>query len=273
MTTGRHDSLVRRQFGASAERYRTSASHARGESLARLLALTDPQPDWLVLDVATGAGHAAASLAPHVDAVIAGDMTGEMLRQAAIVGRDHALANIRFIQENAAALAYRDAVFDLVVCRVAAHHFPDPDKFLSESARVLKHGGRLALIDNIVPPDESGARWINAFERQRDPSHARCLDLTRWNELFVRYGLTMEHYEINAKWLDFHDWMRRMNADQGTIARLEQKLFDAPAGVRQFWKPVRESGRTRLALQEAIMIGRMRGRRNPDKYGLSKERR
>lgn len=253
-----HDSLVRRQFGASAENYRTSTTHARGESLDRLLALTMPRRDWTALDVATGAGHTAAALAPRVRTVIAGDMTREMLQQAAIVAGEQALNNLYLVRESALALAYRDAVFDLVTCRVAAHHFPDPARFVSESARVLKPGGCLAVIDNVVPEDESTAAWINDFERRRDPSHARCLSIAHWQELFTGNGLDMVHRETSPKWFDFHAWMRRMNVPPNEIERLGRELLDAPADVRDFWQPRQNGGRIELSLREAILIGRPR---------------
>ena len=58
--------VIRSQFGAAAADYATSDVHAKGESLARIVVLTEPQPEWRVLDVATGAGHLAAAFAPHV---------------------------------------------------------------------------------------------------------------------------------------------------------------------------------------------------------------
>jgi len=41
--------------------------------------------------------------------------------------------------------------FDLVTCRIAAHHFADIGRFLRESARALRPGGLLAVVDNVVP--------------------------------------------------------------------------------------------------------------------------
>lgn len=260
MTGKDHDSLVRRQFGASAESYRTSASHARGRSLGRLIELIAPRPDWTVLDAATGAGHTAAALAPRVRAVIAGDMTWEMLQQARIVRSERDLANIHFVRESAQALAYRDEVFDLVACRVAAHHFPDPGRFVAESARVLKPDGLLAVIDNIVPADKDAAAWINDFERRRDPSHARCLSITGWRELFTGNGLDVVHSEVNAKWFDFQDWMSRMNVAPETMDGMGRELLAAPEAVRQFWQPERGAAGIELALQEVILIGRRPGR-------------
>jgi ubiquinone/menaquinone biosynthesis C-methylase UbiE len=256
--TGRdHDSLVQRQFSANAEHYRTSATHARGESLLKLVALLQPQPHWLALDVATGAGHTAATLAPHVDTVIAGDITAEMLAQAELVCREQRSSNVLFIRESADALSCADNVFDLVTCRVAAHHFPEPEAFVGECARALKPDGILAVIDNIVPDDRPSADWINDFERRRDPSHARCLSLAQWHETFVRTGFAIVCSEVNSKWFDFEEWMRRMNVDHETIALMERQLRESPDLVRRFWQPARENDRTRLALQEAILIGRV----------------
>jgi len=255
MTNRDHDALVRRQFGASAEHYRTSASHARGRSLVRLVALTAAQSDWLVLDVATGAGHTAAALAPRVRLVVAGDMTREMLEQAGIVIRERSLDNVRLVRESAQALAYRDRVFDLVVCRVAAHHFPDPGRFVAECARVLKPGGRLAVVDNIVPSDDAGAGWINDFESRRDPSHVRCLSVAQWRTLFAGSGLDILHSEVSPKRFDFQDWMRRMNVPAERIEDMGRELLNAPDPVRRFWQPRRDNGRIELALQEATLLG------------------
>ena len=52
-------SRVQEQFGANAAFYLTHAPHAQGDSLKRLVALTQPQPDWHMLDIATGGGHVA----------------------------------------------------------------------------------------------------------------------------------------------------------------------------------------------------------------------
>jgi len=73
--------LVQQQFGANAANYLTSAVHAKGASLARLVELVAPQKSWVALDVATGAGHTAAAFAPHVARVVASDLTPEMLVQ------------------------------------------------------------------------------------------------------------------------------------------------------------------------------------------------
>ncbi|MCA9917809.1 MAG: methyltransferase domain-containing protein, partial [Anaerolineales bacterium] len=123
---------VQQQFGANAAAYATSTVHAKGYSLARLVEITQPQPDWQVLDVATAAGHTAFVFAPHVAHVIASDLTPEMLTVAAGLATEKGLSNVSFEPADAEALPYQDATFDLVTCRIAPHHFPDIQQFITE---------------------------------------------------------------------------------------------------------------------------------------------
>src|SRR5438128_671815 len=87
---------VRRQYGAHAAAYVTSPIHAQGASLARLVELTQPQPEWIVLDVSTGGGHTALAFAPHVRKVIAADLTPEMLAAAETFLRQQGAVNIDY---------------------------------------------------------------------------------------------------------------------------------------------------------------------------------
>src|SRR6266508_3704887 len=144
-------SLSQAQFGQNAAEYLTSRPHAQGKSLTRMVALARPQPHWHVLDVATVAGHTAYAFAPHVKRVWATDVTDEMLDlvRGEVVKRG--LANMRVAHAKAEALPFEDAVFDLVTCRIAPHHFDSIAAFLDETRRVLKPDGTFALVDNVVP--------------------------------------------------------------------------------------------------------------------------
>ncbi|NEU31006.1 class I SAM-dependent methyltransferase [bacterium LRH843] len=65
----------------------------------------------------------------------------------------------------------------------AAHHFPNPARFIAEVARVLTPNGKFILIDNVVPDDKQLAAFINTFEKLRDDSHVRCLSMNEWLHL------------------------------------------------------------------------------------------
>ena len=98
-----------------------------------------------------------------------------------------ASTNISFETADAEDLPFADASFDLVTCRIAPHHFQHIDRFLAESHRVLRDGGVLAVVDNVVPAGDAGD-YVNAFEKLRDPSHHRALALDEWMDAFAAAG-------------------------------------------------------------------------------------
>ena len=263
-------SLVQQQFGAHAAAYATSAVHAKGESLARVVELVQPQRDWQALDIATGAGHTAAAFAPHVAHVIASDITEEMLEEARKLAAARDLADMETAVADAEALPFADARFDLVTCRIAAHHFPDVPRFVAEVQRVLKAGGSFALVDNISPdalstpgftePElaDAAARY-NAFEKLRDPSHGRCLGLGEWGAVITAAGLDVRHQEILPKSMEFAPWAARMDVDAPTIARLRSMLEEITPALQAFLKPREDAGALWFNLDEAIIVARKDG--------------
>lgn len=251
--------LSQRQFGANAANYATSAVHARGASLGRLVELVEPQSDWRVLDIATAAGHTAFTMAEHTERVLATDLTAEMVALA----RDRAIelgaTNVDVARTDAEALGFGDASFDLVTSRIAPHHFPAPSAFVLETARVLRTGGVFALVDNIVPADPDAARWYNDWERRRDPSHVRCLSLAEWADLADVAGLEVEATEAADKQMGFEAWCDNLSVPGPTRADLLADLFAAPPTVTEFLRP--EGGdetATTFMLTEGILIARKR---------------
>jgi len=251
-------SLVREQFGANAAAYATSAVHARGASLQRVVELVQPQPHWRALDVATAAGHTAFAVAPHVAHVLATDLTPQMIPVARSVAAKKGIANVSFETADAEALPYADARFDLVTCRIAPHHFEQIDRFLAGCQRVLRPVGLLVVVDNVVPGGAQAAagQYVNDFEKLRDPSHHRCLSLDEWRQAFVEAGFTVTHTEIAAKRMVFQPWAERMGASMETIDRLRSLLTGAPPDAAAFFRlEPEEDDDIAFYLDEAIIIG------------------
>ncbi|MCB8983291.1 MAG: methyltransferase domain-containing protein [Ardenticatenaceae bacterium] len=254
-------------FGASADAYVTSKVHAKGASLSRVVELLDPQADWRVLDVATGAGHMAFSLAPHVQEVVATDITPEMLERTAVGAQEHGLRNIIVETADAENLPFPTASFDVVACRIAAHHFSDVGRFVAEAVRVLAPGGWLVVVDNVVPGSRlrgkkadvqrEAGRYVNAFEKLRDPSHGRCLSLEEWADQFRHAGLALVHQEALRKEMDFASWTDRLHVAADTRLRLQVMLLQAPTAVSEFLTPTQSGDRITFYLTEAILIGRL----------------
>jgi SAM-dependent methyltransferase len=258
--------LVRSQFGVAASDYATSDVHAKGESLARIVELAAPQQNWLVLDVATGAGHMAAAFAPHVAKVTASDITDEMLAEAAKLAASRQLGNVETAKAEAGALPFADKSFDLVCCRLAAHHFPDLPRFVAEAARVLKDQGRFALVDNVAPdaqqlPDASEAERndavaaYNAFEKLRDPSHGFAPPPETWIDVLQAAGFKIVAREQFGKELDFESWVTRMRCAPGTVRELDRILTSGPENLRTFLAPRRdENDALYFTLQELLLV-------------------
>lgn len=263
----RSKSLVQSQFGAHAAAYVTSPVHASGASLGRLVELVQPLKHWQALDIATAAGHTALAFAPHVASVIASDLTDEMLTEAAQFLAKQGVTNASVAKADAEALPFGDSAFDLVTCRIAPHHFPDVAAFVSESWRVLKPGGTFALVDNVSPDATSVAGAskydlrdasiaYNAFEKLRDPSHGRCLNVDEWLELIGDMGFTVAHQERLAKHMEFQPWATRLGADAATIERLRATLEQAAPVLRAFLNPRKVGDALWFTVQEAVFIAR-----------------
>lgn len=244
--------LIQAEFGQNAQSYVESSVHRKGASLARLVELAPPQPDWRVLDVAAAIGYTGYAFAPHVAHVWTTDITDEMLALARQEADARGLTNVTVEYADAEALPYEDGRFHLVTCRIAPHHFGDIAQFLHEAARVLRPGGSLAVVDNVVP-DGVGGDYVNAFEKLRDPSHGRCLSLAEWVAGFAAAGLTVTHQETLQKQLHFEFWAKRHNPD--TQRYLRALLLHAPAAAAEFLRPFTTQDNTYFHLQEGVIIG------------------
>jgi ubiquinone/menaquinone biosynthesis C-methylase UbiE len=250
--------LVQEQFGAAAQGYVTSARHAKGADLRRLIELARPRGDERVLDVATGGGHTALAFAPHVREVVATDLTAKMLAAAEAFVRGQGVSNLRFEHADAEALPFADASFDIVTTRIAPHHFPNPQQYVREVARVLRPGGRFVLDDNMAPEDAELGEFMNRFEQWRDPSHVHAHSVGEWRAWIEAAGMQIEHVDpLQRKRYDFPVWSERMHMPAAERAALEAWLIAAPERCREFFEVVVADGRVQsLSGAFAIIVAR-----------------
>ncbi|NJN54514.1 MAG: class I SAM-dependent methyltransferase [Anaerolineae bacterium] len=185
-----------------------------------------------------------------------GGMLDIVRQQAAQRG----LANVTVEYADADALPYADGRFHLVTCRIAAHHFGEVAPFLREVARVLRPGGLLALVDNVVPLGAAGD-YVNAFEKLRDLSHGRCLSLAEWQQAIQVAGLVVTHAETLDKQMNFAPWAARHDAVMQRY--LQAMLTEVRAEAAEFLRPsVAKDGIT-FYLREGILIGQKQSKIYP----------
>ncbi|ODR79584.1 ubiquinone biosynthesis methyltransferase UbiE [Haladaptatus sp. W1] len=206
-------------FGSVADTYLDSDVHRTGADLELLASWCDDAA--CALDIACGAGHTAGALAETVPIVVAADATPAMVETATDA------FPVSGAVADAERLPFPDETFDAVTCRIAAHHFPNPELFVAEVARVLTPGGVLAFEDNIVPEDDALAAFYNRFERLRDSTHGEAYSAAQWRDRIGEVGLSVDELTTMRKSLDYESWVER--TDPGEDAREElDKLVRGP---------------------------------------------
>jgi ubiquinone/menaquinone biosynthesis C-methylase UbiE len=223
---------VRAQYGSVGDAYVKSAGHATGKDLARMVEVARPLPTERLLDIATGGGHVARTFSPYVGQIVASDLTPEILHHAGVAFAEQGLVNIETRIADAESLPFDDGSFEIVTCRIAPHHFPHPDRFVSEVARVLTPGGRFILIDSTVPDGDAGV-FVNRIEKLRDPSHVRSLTIGEWQALLAANGFDVATVETFPKRHDFEEWTSRSRMAADDREELANILLNAPEATRE----------------------------------------
>jgi ubiquinone/menaquinone biosynthesis C-methylase UbiE len=232
---------VQDQFARNAEKYVKSESHAKANDLTEMIDWLVPNPDWVALDIATGGGHVTKALSPHVSQVFSTDLTHQML-EAAKKHLEATCENVWYVIADSEALPFLNETFDVVVCRIAPHHFPNPNRFVSEVNRVLKPGGKFLLIDNVAPEDGQLDEFVNKLEKLRDRSHVRCYSISEWEKWYKESNLAHERSVLQKKTYDFPVWVRRTTESEEQVRQVEEHVLTASKELQSYFSITVQEG-------------------------------
>jgi demethylmenaquinone methyltransferase / 2-methoxy-6-polyprenyl-1,4-benzoquinol methylase len=115
-----------------------------------LVRAVDPRPGQRILDVASGTGMVAFAVADAGDCEVVGlDQSPAMLgiARSRLDGR----AGVSFVDGQAEHLPFADAEFDALTFTYLLRYVDDPAETMRELARVVKPGGRIAMLEFGVP--------------------------------------------------------------------------------------------------------------------------
>lgn len=245
---------VLHQFGKSADRYVQSQSHAKGKDLNAMVEISEAEGKSLLLDIATGGGHVANAFAPLVKKVIAYDLTPEILASAEHFIQNNGHNNVEFVQGDAESLPFEKELFDVITCRIAAHHFPNVKNFIQEVYRVLKTGGLFLLVDNVAPEKDELDNFYNRVEIKRDPSHYRAWKKSEWIKFIEEQGFKIEMLYTFEKTFQFLDWCERMDLPLSERKELEQYMFQADERIKKHFAIVTNEEQVIRFNGEAILL-------------------
>jgi len=188
---------TRERFGKTADRIAALQDARAGELEAKVVRFVAPSGEERALDSGSGTGALALALAPHVREVVAVDLVPELLEQGR--RRGERLPNVSFLEGDATKLPLEAGSFDLAGSLRTLHHIARPELAVAELARVTRPGGRVLVIDQIASVDPLAAAELNAFERARDPSHARALADIDLRHLFEANELALLRAEYERE--------------------------------------------------------------------------
>ncbi|UOQ91647.1 class I SAM-dependent methyltransferase [Halobacillus shinanisalinarum] len=231
---------VKETFSKNNEAYVQSKVHNNQSDLDLVTQWLKPNSSWTVLDIATGGGHVARQLSPYVKTVFATDLTEKMLENTA--SHLTSFDNIHYVIADAEELPFLQSSFDVVTCRIAPHHFPHPDQFISEVQRVLKQGGYFIMIDNIASENNDLDHFYNTLEKMRDPSHVRALKISEWEKLFLKYDLQLKEQLQRKKNLPFSDWLNRTLDNESEKKQVVSFIENAEDHVKSYFAFQKKKG-------------------------------
>jgi ArsR family transcriptional regulator len=115
------------------------------EAIGHFLLLLTPEIE--IVDLGAGEGVLSQLLARRAKSVICVDNSKSMVKVGSELAREHGFENLSYLLGDIEEVPLPDASTDLALLSQALHHAGKPEKALAEAWRILRPGGRLAVLD------------------------------------------------------------------------------------------------------------------------------
>lgn len=213
------------EFDRTAADYRKYRAGFPPEMFSRLAAFQIGLPGQSVLDLGTGTGTVARQLAGRGATVVALDKATALIEEAQALDAE-AGVTVDYVEGVAERLEFEDARFDVVAAGQCWHWF-DRARTASETFRVLKRGGRIAIVHfDWIPQPGNVVAATEELIMQFNPSwnmdggngmHPEwCVDLS-----LAGFG-KLESFSFDLAVPYSHEaWRGRIRASAGVAATLE----------------------------------------------------
>ncbi len=213
------------------------------------------QPTDRVLEAAAGTCACGRSIAPYVAEVTCLDTTEAMLNIGRTEAQKAGLTNMHFVDGLVEDIPFAKETFDIVLSRLAFHHFAGIEKPFAEMARVLKTGGKLVVID-MEAAEEALREREDELERLRDFSHVKNRSAAEFLALYEKHGFTVIKEESTKISVSLDAWL-----DLTKTAETERQIItkalleEIQGGEKTGFAPYLEDGKIYFWQRWILFIG------------------
>ena len=193
----------------------------------RLVDRVKPRPGEQVLDMAGGTGDVAFRMARRGAHVTVADINPDMLAVGMERAEERGLEGLAWKQENAESLSFEDSSFDAFTIAFGIRNVTDIPAALTETHRVLRHGGRFFCLE---------------FSTSEWPGFADVYELYA-GRLIPRIGKAVAGDEDSYRYLvesirrfPKPEQFRRMIADVGFAQTKVETIFGGLVCIHSGWK-------------------------------------
>lgn len=235
---------IREEFTKQAENFneyqKSFSQEEHNQFVIENIGLADSD---LVLEVAAGTCAFGRLIAPYVKRIVELDATDAMLEVGKKEAEKAGISNAVYINGLAEELPFSDESFDVVVSRLAFHHFENVDIPFREMCRVLKCGGKLVIID-MEAREESLRNIADSFETLRDPSHVRCISRMEFRQLAQKNHMNIAYCEMVLRPVRLNAWMDLTKVPEETRKLIQAAMEeDVSGGQKTGLAPYEKDGR------------------------------
>jgi ubiquinone/menaquinone biosynthesis C-methylase UbiE len=163
-----------RSFDAELHTKAYAETHSDAAQLAWMLSFLSPTAGQRILDLGTGNGYVANSIAGaapgcHVTGI---DVARQAIERNLQQAREQGMTNVEFLVYDGVTLPFPDDYFDAAVSRYMFHHLPRPETSLAELGRTVRRDGKLVLAD-AIRDEADDVDFINRFQELKRDGHIR----------------------------------------------------------------------------------------------------
>jgi ArsR family transcriptional regulator len=146
LTLRKRQDQMRRYFDELAGKF--GRQYAPGRSWKGVAeALLKLMPPMVIADLGAGEGTISQLMAQRAKKVIAIDNSEKMVEFGAELARKHGIGNMEYRLGDLEDVPIRTGTVDLAFLSQALHHARHPNRAVEEARRILKPGGRIAVLD------------------------------------------------------------------------------------------------------------------------------